>query len=172
MLYFEKNPGLSIISTPSYRSMLNQDIGLMHINFGDFYSEIMPNNLSQRIYESLINLEYFNTHFPGIDEPVIIENQDLKKLTEDRFYILNVYNVDKLIGAKIYLPFVHEQHEYYFPQTAYSRFADKLVESIALENSNIKGTLQERVERSNKAEKTLKTMTDMLIEANPHLRPN
>ena len=173
MLYFEKNPGLSIISTPNYRSMLNNEIGLMHINFGDFYSNINPNEMSERISNALTNLEYFNETFhQQLDLPVIIESQNLDDLTEERFYLINLYKNKKLIGTKVYLPFIHKEKEFYWCERAYSRFADKLVESIALENSNMKGTLQKKIERMNKAEKTLKTMTDMLMDANPHLRPN
>jgi|SRR3989338_242317 len=48
-----EEPGLKIMRTATYASLVAQDPSLIHKNFGDFYSDVSCADLADRVYQAL-----------------------------------------------------------------------------------------------------------------------
>ena len=99
MLFVEKDvPGLKIIRTEAYQGLLQQNPGLLHENFGDFYSPVPVDGLSDAIYRAL------DKEFRGKKLNQDLEIVDYLTFNPAQAEMGKDYLVREVDGIRVYMP--------------------------------------------------------------------
>jgi|SRR3989338_8610968 len=101
----EESPGLKIIQTEAYRSLIKQNPGLIHQNLGDFYSDVPIDGLAEAVFR-LLDVEFMGKKLNQDFLVVDLKTFDPKIAQMEREYIIREDD-----GLRLYVPTFHTAEE-------------------------------------------------------------
>ena len=141
-------PGLKIMRTDTYMSLVAQDPGLIHKNFGDFYSDVPCADLADRVYQAL-GQEGAERRLNELTVIVDAASFDQSACDHEKEYLVREEN-----GVWFYSPGLHQENPLGASQV-YTSAALRIIEYLITDKQE--GSLQRSIKE---LEARLKSMDE------------